>query len=765
MQAYGILVRTALRRHWRTLGIQSLAIWLAISLIGAGALAISSVESSLQQTARVLNAPQLWVSYRAADLATPYEQIVRQPNIASASPLVPQLNGWLQTASSTIPAIIMPLTPDSPLRHLQLQAGTWPTREQSGLALENGAAQYLGLSPGQDIGLLGPHGAENYPLRATVRDLSQGTYPFSAPALVYVDGLTWTTLSGTTAATSARFGVRLIDPGQVQTTVNAMSAVLPQGSSSIVSWRWVADGLAPLLQAVTGFIIVFGGFALIAALIFTLGSTGAELLRRSQEIGMLQATGWSVRQIRRVFIIQNLLMVLPGIGLGCISALVLGQIVTNAIVKPLGITATLGNPWLILVMIVLGCIGMIWGATRSIVRWIGQIAPAAALTGGYQRTPSRLTASLQQGWMPLPLRIALAFVWSRPLYALVNMAVIGISLIAIVFAVVLNATVVKFSTDPSTWGYAYDWQVRAPQANQSPMIAATLQAMPEFARVEPVAVRNAFLVTSKLNVMIKFIQPDQQLLALNLLEGGLPRQTNDILVGAGLAQSLKLAVGADLDMVVQEQPQRGRVVGIYREFENLGQVIIAPMAVLTTVDAQAQPAYFIVRLKANTDQVAVRQRLEQTTPQPIITDVRAALDIPFVALLQRILLAFGSGLLALSGIIMFNILLLLTQQSSYAFGIIKALGASRRQLSGVGSYMFLILLLPCLLIAVPLGILLATSAIHRLSTVIGGVDAVIPLWQLASVLPLALLTPLLGFLLPMRTIFRQSSWRAIQSQR
>ncbi len=139
--------------------------------------------------------------------------------------------------------------------------------------------------------------------------------------------------------------------------------------------------------------------------------------------------------------------------------------------------------------------------------------------------------------------------------------------------------------------------------------------------------------------------------------------------------------------------------------------------------------------------------------------------MPLGNVFQAVLLILGFGLAAVAGMVMFAMTMILADEHAFVIGILKAIGARRRQLAASLAWAAGLLLIPAAAIAVPVGILLTAGLIGVLSQVVGGVDPVVPAGALAVAIPIALLAPLLGFAIPARAALAASPLEAIGMER
>ncbi len=751
-RAYAALAAGSLRSRWWEPLLQSLSAALAVALIGAGGLTILSVQGSYQATSQRLHAPQLWVHVPVAQANSVYDRVSAAANVATLGPIYLQQTGVIRLAGKELPAALTLLPPSPPaMQHLTLLAGTWPGADRPGMLLDRSAASALSANAGvgTKVELTGPGGSLQVAVTGLVLDMSHAAYPLSSPAVVYVPAAVFGQLAGGASGQVALFGVRVHDAGQLLSTALAIQRFLPAGVSGINGARAVVVGLQPLTLAVVGFLLLFGLFAAAASLVFIAGTTRAEIIRSAKDIGILRAIGWKIGQVRRALMLQKVAIVFIGVIAGSVASLLLGAWLTTQIVQVMGLQSSLSGAPLILFPTALLVLLATAAATALATLRLGAVSPAATLAAGYRQPPSRLSATLGQDRGPLAARLGVALLSGRPGRTTTAAVVLVVGLVTVVFCVIMSATISNFSKSPSTWGLAYDWRVDFLPGVSATQVQTALAATTGVARSEPVFERSATLSAGGGGALAKFVEPGEELLVFHLLSGHPINGPTQVLAGAGLASSVGWAPGQSIGFDIGGHHVNATLAGVYRELDNQGQVIVANASVLHAIESDPVPSYFLVRLRPTADDAASRRAFEAALGgRTVVTGVKTALQIPFVDVFAAVFLVLGLGLIILATVVMFTMALILAEEQTLVVGILKAIGARRRQIGGAFLWASLLITVPCLIVAIPLGIALSTGLIAVLSASIGGVDAVVPLGNLAVLLPLGLIAPIAAFLIP-----------------
>jgi putative ABC transport system permease protein len=765
-RAYLIFAAAGLRERWWEAAVQAAVALLTVGVVGAGLLTASSIPTSYAATKQQLNAPDLWVGTQASSAAALYAAVAQMSEVSEVTPIYLVQNGVVRAGGKELPVAISPL-PDPPPRvgSLAVAGGAWPAPGGNAAVLERGAADWMGIGPGAQATLVGGAGSVTLPLTGVVRDISRASYPLSSPAMIYVTSSAWQALGGDGAARSALFGAKVRNLSALRKTALAIRDIVPAGTPiSLNDGALVVEGLAPLTIALEGFLVLFGLFAFVAGLFFIVGTTRADLIRQARTLGILRATGWSLPQIRRVLMVQRGAAVLLGAIAGAVGAVLLAGWMTQQVVQLMGLGAVLDAAPAVLAGVGVLTVLAALAAVRLAARGFGRTSPATMLAAGYRKPPSRLAGSLAVGRGGLGPRLGASLLLGRPGRTSTAAVVLLLGLVTVVFTVIMDSTIASFGSQPANWGYAYDWRVDYVKALAPADVQRALANTSGIQASTGVYDQSVSLDGNRTDA--RFLTPNQDLVQFHLLAGSPIHSDSEVLIGAGLAASTGLSTGRTVQLMIGTDQTAVRIVGVYRELDNLGQVMVGRDSLLLRLRPQSTPAYFVARLQPGADAGGVRSRLEESVAgQVVVSPVTDSIAVPLGNVFEAVLLILGFGLAAVAGMVMFAMTMILADEQAFVIGILKAIGARRRQLAASLTWAAGLLMLPAVVVAVPAGILLTAGLIGVLSRIIGGVDPVVPAGGLAVAIPIALLAPILGFVIPARAALAASPLEAIQMER
>jgi putative ABC transport system permease protein len=231
--------------------------------------------------------------------------------------VVPDVAVPVQLAGASGSAATMPGASAHPwwaaaLTPFTLQAGAPPTSAGQ-VVLDAALARATGTRPGQAVRLVAPDGIHTF----TVTGIAQGPAALREPVVFFTDAQT-EALAGH-PGTASVLGV-IADPGvRAGPLAAAIRAVLPahapaaQGAFPSV-YTGADRGLADSPAVANGKVLViavsstFGGCAFLIAIVVISGTVGLSVQQRQRDIALLRAIAAARRQVRRMILIETLLV-------------------------------------------------------------------------------------------------------------------------------------------------------------------------------------------------------------------------------------------------------------------------------------------------------------------------------------------------------------------------------------------------------------------------------------------------------------------------
>ncbi|HEU5302324.1 MAG TPA: FtsX-like permease family protein [Acidimicrobiia bacterium] len=173
-----------------------------------------------------------------------------------------------------------------------------------------------------------------------------------------------------------------------------------------------------------------------------------------------------------------------------------------------------------------------------------------------------------------------------------------------------------------------------------------------------------------------------------------PRAPGEVAMDAGTARRNDFSVGDRVDILTLGPKEQFRIVGLFGfgSAEELGAVTFAAFDLPTAQAAVGAPGLvdaINVTAEAGTDVRDLRERLAaelggvyEISSGRQVADDRGEQVLDFLALLTQLLLGFAAIGLVVGAFIIFNTFTILVTQRTRELGLLRAMGASRRQVIG-----------------------------------------------------------------------------------
>jgi putative ABC transport system permease protein len=313
-----------------------------------------------------------------------------------------------------------------------------------------------------------------------------------------------------------------------------------------------------------------------------------------------------------------------------------------------------------------------------------------------------------------------------------------IGVVSLVFSFEINAVLGVYLRDPSLAGLVYDaWATRERDAISD---SSARRALAQAPGVEAVLA----------HVMAKAKTADNKEFRLHGEEGDLAQfpyklesgrlmsteAVDEAMIGMGLQTWLGLTVGDTLTVRVNDKraPLSVRIVGVYREPSDRGQMAIVSLSALQKIDRTIEPDTYYVRLSPGADVPALRAALKARAGEALglaVVNVQ-----PLNLYYFRLVMMALSVVLALIALVsVFNSAVLNMRERIGEVGTFKTLGMTPGQVVTMVLTSGGILGMLAGLIGVPLGVVLTQITLTALGTTFGyGSIEVRPDWA-ALVLP------------------------------
>jgi putative ABC transport system permease protein len=535
-------------------------------------------------------------------------------------------------------------------------------------------------------------------------------------------------------AIASTIPLRLRDP-DASKGVAARLASLP--GVRVAEWQQARDEFIDesrrtlaILGASTLLALLAAGFTLATAI-------GGRVLAERRRIGLLRAVGVTPRGVTGVLVGHYLALALVAAPFG----LAAGRLVAPGLLADtadlLGIPAP-GPPGpgpaalalgVVLAAVALACALPAWRA--------GRLPPVVALQPGRPapaERASRVARLARALRLPVPFVIGAKDAYVQRGRSALTVASLALAGMVVVCALAFEATMDRLAAEPALRAQPWDLAVNAGGAAPS-RVERLLRAAPG---VEVVGRRYEIpVVAGGVELDARALDGPPAAFAFAVPDGRGVQRAGEVTLGRGALEALGAAIGDRVTLSAGGRRFEVRVVGRHVEPATDGRG-----AVLTTASLPVRPATrptWIVRLRDGADPVAAQLALERRGEGLLVVDrplesLEAEIDE-----MRPVVYGVCALLLAIAGVNLLTTLVLGVRERRRDVAILRAVGATRRQLMGTVVAGGVLLALPAVAAGLPLGAWLFTTVIRITDPADGPDVATLPSWWTVSLaIPAAL---------------------------
>ena len=320
-----------------------------------------------------------------------------------------------------------------------------------------------------------------------------------------------------------------------------------------------------------------------------------------------------------------------------------------------------------------------WPARRGM-----QVNIIRAISTGFEMAdprPSLLARLAKCLRLPTPVVLGVKDAFARRGRALLTLTSLMVGVISLVFNLVLNNVIDDYLRDPSQLGIVYDaWVERTAASDQT--ARAILESAPGVTAFFASATTKVKTADGR-EFILRGVDGDLARFPY-LLEAGRvidPGAPGEAMIGVGLQNWLGLRLGDDLTVRVgqKDRPLRLRVVGVYREPSDSGQMAVAGLRALHDAGAPLDPDTYYLRLAPGADIARLRSVLTSRSHDQLDLSTLNAAPESLVHF-RAAMLALSAVLVALAMASVFNSAVLNVRERLSEVGVFKSLGMTPAQI-------------------------------------------------------------------------------------
>jgi putative ABC transport system permease protein len=517
------------------------------------------------------------------------------PAFAATGPVTPFVEAEVPLADDTVDARVAALQPasGSAVGRPLLRSGRWPASGNGReVVFDQAAAVAAGIRLGDEVRLRS--GARSVPLTVvgTAVDLTDCFYPDCDPIRLFVDPAALPIITADPTDQGAMLIARLNDPA----TADAAAArlVARPGVRGTETWPDTRGDILIREQIFGAFLAAFGLFVLLAAAFVVAGAATARLVARRREIAMLQAVGYTGRQIIAGLVTQTLLLGAVGVLVGWVAGTLLAPSLQ------VGLAGALGRSGARVALLPLVAAALVVGLILAAATVLPARAAARTPVSSVLRdvptgvaAPSRVARALDRTRLAPAYRYGLSAVLARPGRSALTAGALAIAVAATMVAIGFVSTLDKAVSDPSALGTPYDVIV-TPGDTPATQVSAALAATP--------GVSGWFTQTDHRSTLgdetflSRSIGGDPEQAGFVVREGRGLRAPGEALAGYGFLRRFGVEVGDTVQIRAGDTPLTLTIVGWYSATEDTGEILLYRAEML----APAPPEAYLVSARTGT---------------------------------------------------------------------------------------------------------------------------------------------------------------------
>ena len=493
---------------------------------------------------------------------------------------------------------------------------------------------------------------------------------------------------------------------------------LPPGSGYEVL-KNVSSPLAVVVDFVVGLLAVFAGISLLALVFLVNGIVRLEVLRQERWCGQLRALGCTARQLRVLLLARRLPVLVGGAAVGAILGVLEGPRIAGSLTTMFGTFAFPWHPLVVVVAAVVLVLAIAAGTSLWSTRRLGTSRVSAQLRAIAEDRPAVSFGALRRGGAAY--RFGVATVGGRKRRAIAAASMTLLATAVAVFGAVLSGIPAQLANDPGAWGFHYDYEVAvAPgsslaravnAARELPGVSAASEALYGTAQVAGTRLYRPFILT------------DPSLFDPQVLVGRRIVAGDEVEVGTDVAALLDGHLGEPVSLSVGASSVTVKVVGIVRDLEDQGQVVVGALGLARPLREGLYRGTVLVQCAATKSCSMVGRELRSEAGGAwAVTSVRQETTLPFAGVMVDVAGWLSLVFAVLAGAAALYAGLLNSGELVPAYGLLRAIGAKRRQVAATGIVQVAVMILPALAAGILFGFLASHWVVSVETASIGGLQ-------------------------------------------
>ncbi len=662
------------------------------ALLALTAIALSSMSDPYDRVFNELNGAHLWLYFdRARASKADVARVEQMAGVSASTGLQASQAARIafHTDEKTMVSARSLPAGELAVNRLMVTGGRALTADDTraearGVLLDKILAETYAIQPGDSVKIRTAGGDKTLVVVGIAFNPTWDIYRTTQPPYIYMPEKTFEYLFPDPDAWDWSLGLRLSDPQAVDAALASAEGLLRRKAiSAHTDWREVREAYIFGVQLNALLLTAFGLFALWASALIITNSISGIVLAQFRDIGVLKALGFTGGNIAWVYLGQNLLVggVAGALGVGLavlLAPLPLANMARSLNTTPRSAFDPLLLPlvWLAVQLVV--AFATAWPAWRGM-----RVNTIRAISTGYEMANPRPSLAARLALLlrlPVPVVMGVKDAFAQRGRALLTLASLMVGVVSLVFNLVLNNVIDNYVRDPSQLGVVYDaWVDRTGVSDRT--ARAILESTPGVTAYFAHAA-TPVKTAGGLEFNLRGEEGDLAGFPYRLEEGRLidPDTPGEAMIGLGLQNWLGLRLGDEFTVLVGEKdrPLALRVVGVYREPADQGQMAITGLRSLREAGASLDPTTYFLRLAPGADVAAIRSSLKSRSKDNLSLSVLNR-TLESLAHFRVAMLALSAVLVALAMISVFNSAVLDVRERLNEVGVFKALGMTPAQ--------------------------------------------------------------------------------------
>jgi len=619
-------------------------------------------------------------------------------------------------------------TADEAIDRYQILEGRWPERpgEIALTSLERPDYSRAGVSIGDRISVLSRADRPSFEIVGLVRGMPE------SPSRAFVPS---DQVAALTDDADYRLGYELayrVERPETDASLAGYAAeiraALPTGAETapLMTSAYERRQEAGTKANMQGPSLVFAMIALICAALIVGNVITGTVLASQRELGIMQAVGFSRRQVVAVVAGQAVVTAAIGAAFGIMTGIVaaagpLAESAYNVTEGPASAVSPIVD-----VGVLIGIVLLVGGVALLAARHAGDAEPARVITLGSAPAVTGenvLVRAMRSIPLPRPIRLGIGDAFLHPLRSLVTIAVLGIGVAMITFAAGLGSLIGPFADDQTTYGANYPLSVERYGPLSDDRVSAALSADPDITASIGIQDMTMTFERSTEQVRATAMRGDAAALDYRASAGRWFDGPGEAVMTQGAMKLAGARIGDTVSGWVDGRPIPLRIVGEINDFSRYDDRHIRfDWSTFQTIFVGATPRTYLVALRPGARESAVARRLIQDQPHFLQAAINQKVAEQ-ASIRPRLMSAVGfpTFLLLLIGAVgVFNMIVLNTTERRVDHAILKAIGMSPRQVIAMATSPSVAIALLGIAVGLPLGAWL----FHLLLSVLVGAASV-----------------------------------------